>query len=70
MGDKFADKIKRSFDKYEINYYIDTKHSLFNTELCRFVSAYLSLVQNNFDNDSLCDFCANALCPLTKDEKN
>ncbi|MDD4350874.1 MAG: PD-(D/E)XK nuclease family protein [Clostridia bacterium] len=67
--DKFADKIKRSFDKYEINYYIDTKHSLFNTELCRFVSAYLSLVQNNFDNDSLCDFCANALCPLTKDEK-
>lgn len=66
---EYAENIKHVFDKYEINYYLDTKHSLFNTELCRFVLAYLKLVLTDFDNNSLCDFCANALCPLTKDEK-
>lgn len=39
--EQYENVIRRVLNKYEINHYIDTKHSIRHTELARFVSAFL-----------------------------
>ncbi len=49
--EQYENIIKRTLNKYEINHYIDTKHSIRHTELARFVSAFLDYqIAPNDDN--------------------
>lgn len=67
--EKYKDIFSNIFDKYEINYYIDSATSLSNSIVYKFFLNFLNLFNNHFQTNDLLDFINSPFINLSNQQK-